>query len=200
MNHSLFYLYHLIIKHDVISPITGKRFGSAGKKLLFFKPFQIDRKRDYIHIGNNVVIRKYARINSYPGWNADKNNEPVVRIGDNCNFGQRLSLLAGGNITIGNNVLIASDVLITSENHSMNPEDEIPYMDQPLICSDVEIKDGCWIGEKVCIMPGVAIGKKCIIGAGSIVTKSIPDYCIAVGNPARIIKRYDFATHEWIRE
>ena len=198
MNRRLFYLYHLIVKHDLLSPIAIKRFGRAGKGLLIFKPIQLDRKRDFILLGDNVVIRKYARINCYPRWNAEKNNEPIITIGNNCIIGQRLSLLAGGKITIGNNVLMASDILVTSENHSIDPENEIFYMDQPLKCADVEIKEGCWIGEKVCIMSGVTIGKKSIIGAGSIVTKSIPDYSIAVGNPARVIKQYDFTQHQWV--
>jgi len=107
--------------------------------------------------------------------------------------------LGGGKIDIGTNVLIASHVLITSENHSIDPECNIEYMNQPLLCSDVKIEDGCWIGEKVCILPGVTIGKKSVIGAGSVVTKNIPAYCIAVGNPARIIKKYDFDSHKWIK-
>ena len=79
----------------------------------------------------------------------------------------------------------------------MNPESDIPYMDQTLSSQPVIIEDGCWIGEKVCIMPGVTIGRKSIIGAGSIVTKSIPGYCIAVGNPAKVIKKYNFKSHNW---
>lgn len=198
MNRKFYYYYHLFIKHDVFSPLFFRKFGQAGRNMLIFKPMQIDRKCKYLYLGDNVVIRKYARINRYPYRNETKDNEPVIKIGNNCNIGQRVSLLAGGNITIGDNVIMASDILITSENHSIDPESEIFYMDQPLKCSDVEIKEGTWIGEKVCIMPGITIGKKCVIGAGSIVTKSIPDYCIAVGNPARIIKKYDFFLHKWV--
>lgn len=198
MNRKLFYLYHLLVKHDMMSLIACKRFGKVGSNPLVFKPIQIDRKRNFVHIGDNVVIRKYARINAFPRKNAQKDNNPVVSIGNNCNIGQRVSLLAGGNIIIGNNVLMASDILITSENHSIDPESNLPYMDQPLKIADVEIEDGCWIGEKVCIMPGVRIGKMSVIGAGSIVTKSIPPYSIAVGNPAHVIKYYDFLKHEWV--
>lgn len=79
----------------------------------------------------------------------------------------------------------------------MNPESELPYMRQPLESKPVSIGDGCWIGEKVCILPGVTIGKKCIIGAGSVVIKSIPDYSIAAGNPAKVIKQYNFENHNW---
>ena len=72
-------------------------------------------------------------------------------------------------------------------------------MNQELTGKGVCIDEGSWIGEKVCILPGVTIGKKCIIGAGSVVTKDVPDYCIACGNPAKVIKKYDFDEHRWIR-
>ena len=96
-------------------------------------------------------------------------------------------------------VMVASNVLVTNENHGINPESTTPYMDQKLSAQDVKIGNGCWIGEKVSILSGVTIGEKCIIGAGSIVTKSIPSYSIAVGNPARIIKQYNFYTKRWER-
>ena len=79
----------------------------------------------------------------------------------------------------------------------MNPESQMPYMDQPLECKPVTIDDGTWIGEKVCILPGVTIGKKFIIGAGAVVNKSIPDYSMAAGVPAKVIKKYNFKTHSW---
>ena len=70
-------------------------------------------------------------------------------------------------------------------------------MSQPLSAKNVYIGNGCWIGEQVCILSGVSIGEKCIIGAGSVVTKSIPDYCIAAGNPAKVLKKYNFETKRW---
>ena len=66
--------------------------------------------------------------------------------------------------------------------------------------NEIKIEDGVWIGNSVIILPGVKIGKKSIIGAGSVVCKSIPDYCVAVGNPARIIKRYDHSSNIWRKE
>lgn len=124
-----------------------------------------------------------------------------ITIGNNCYIGFCFSALASveANIEIGDNVLFASNVLVTNENHGINPESTTPYMDQKLSAQDVKIGNGCWIGEKVSILSGVTIGEKCIIGAGSIVTKSIPSYSIAVGNPARIIKQYNFYTKRWER-
>ena len=86
---------------------------------------------------------------------------------------------------------------IVSHNHGMNPEESLSYMHQKLSAKCVTIGDGCWIGEKVQIMPGASVGKKCIIAAGAIVTKDIPDYSIAAGVPARVIKSYNFNTHRW---
>ena len=70
-------------------------------------------------------------------------------------------------------------------------------MKQDLKFKDVYVGDGTWIGEKVIILPGTSVGKKCVIGAGSIITKDVPDYCMAVGNPARVIKKYNTDTGVW---
>ena len=147
--------------------------------------------------GVNVGKNTYGKLNiNYTG----APNEALT-IGNNCYIGFGFSALASAeaNISIGDNVLFASNVLVTNENHGIDPESDIPYMDQKLSARDVVIGNGCWIGEKACILSGVTIGEKCIIGAGSIVTKSIPSYSIAVGNPARIIKQYNFQTKRWER-
>lgn len=137
-----------------------------------------------VHIGNDVRIQAYQPTS-------------ILTLGKNVYMCHRNSFLLGGNITIGDNTLMASDILISSENHGTNPESNLFYGQQELICKDVVIGEGCWIGEKAIILPGVTIGDKAIIGAGSVVTKSVPAFCIAVGNPAKIIKQYDFNLHSW---
>lgn len=87
--------------------------------------------------------------------------------------------------------------MIATENHGMDPESELPYSAQELKCGKVEIGKNVWIGQNVCILPNVSIGDNSIIGAGSIVTKNVPQYTIVAGNPAKIIKKYDFDTHQW---
>ncbi len=148
-----------------------------------------------ISIGDNSVILSHSRMANFQ----IEGVKPLIRIGSNCYIGYYFSVLNASGVDIGDNVLVASHVLISSENHGMDPESGLSYAAQPLVSSPVTIGDGCWIGEKVCVLPGVSIGKKCIIGAGSVVTKSIPDYSIAVGNPARIIKKYDFEVHDWVK-
>ena len=152
---------------------------------------------DTIDIGKNSKILSNGRIQLY----SDLVGKPVTfQMGQGCYVMRRFTALGAGNIRIGNEVLISDDVMIDTKNHGTNPENSTPYMDQPLCnINDVVIGEGTWIGTKVTILSGVSIGKKCIIGAGAVVTKNIPDYSIAVGNPAKVIKKYNFITKEWER-
>lgn len=86
-------------------------------------------------------------------------------------------------ITIGNNVAIGPEVSIFAAGHDYN------YIDLPDIAASVEIGNNVWIGGRSIILPGVKIGEGCIIGAGSIVTKDIEPWSVAVGAPAKIIKK-----------
>jgi len=145
-------------------------------------------------MGDNTTILSYARIQSY---HEKTSLPPVIKIGSHCSIGYYFSVVAAADIIIDDWVLIASNVLITSHNHGMDPESEIPYMTQDLTTGPVHIGRGCWIGEKVCILPGVTIGEKCIVGAGAVVSKSVPPYSIVAGNPAKVIKKYNFQEHKW---
>lgn len=147
-------------------------------------------KTTHLVVGKNVRFGHDTRINFFG------DNDQRLIIGNNCYFVNRNSFLVGGEISIGNNVLFASDIFVSSENHLIEPEIENSY--EKLERIPVSVGDGCWIGEKAIILPGVIIGKKCVIGAGSVVTKSIPDYSIAVGNPARVIKSFDLSIHKWL--
>ncbi len=188
---------------DVVHYLTRNGFGSEkwkrqfaylGKGASIAYPANL-LGFESISIGDNSVILSHSRISNFQ----IEGVKPRIRIGKDCYIGYYFSVLNASCVDIGDNVLVASHVLISSENHSMDPESDLSYAAQPLQSSPVTIGDGCWIGEKVCILPGVNIGKKCIIGAGSVVTKSIPDYSIAVGNPAKIIKKYDFEVHDWVK-
>jgi len=111
-----------------------------------------------IFIDENSVLNKNTHIN--PG-------NALVKIGRYCHIGQRLT--------------------IYGFNHNFERPKSIPY-DEVKISKDVIIKDFVWIGANVTILPGVSIGEGAIVGAGSVVTKDIPDFSIAAGNPARVIK------------
>ena len=186
-------VYHLIIKRDIVSKFYTNKFGGFGKNSVLYKPLYIKNKKD-IYIKENTTILNNVRMQVY---NDITKLDSKILIGKKCYIGYNASFLAGGNIIIEDGVLLASNILLSSENHSINPECEEYYMEQPLISKDIIIKEGCWIGENAKILPGVTIGKKSVIGAGSIVTTEKPNYCIAVVAPAKVIKKYNFKTHRW---
>ena len=113
-----------------------------------------------------------------------------------CIGGCRIT--CAGKIILDDDVLIGPAVFITDHNHGMNPEIKGGYSKQPLIVKNVCICEGVWLGQRVCVMPGVTIGAHSIIGANSVVTHDIPAYSIAVGAPAIVVKCWDFNQHKWV--
>ena len=107
-----------------------------------------------------------------------------IKIGDNVFINSNSLLMARGGITIEDEVMLAANVQLLSNNH-----DE--YDRQVLICKPILIKKGAWIGAGASILPGVTVGKYAIVGANSVVSKDIPDYAVAVGSPAKVIKYLD---------
>lgn len=192
-------MFHKLIKTCIYMYKTKEEkynralFKSIGKKSNIMYPFMISH-HEMISIGNNTIILPELRMQVFPENSGLKSE---ITIGNNCLFGQRCCILAGGNITIGDDVLVANGVSIISENHGMDPCDKNGYGNQPLLSKDIVIENGVWLGDGVKIMPGVKIGEKCIIGAGAIVTKNIPQYSIAVGIPAKVVKKYDFEKMVW---
>lgn len=179
-----------LILSYLINPISLLRMRKVGHFIDIRRGLRVNNPK-YIQLGNHVRIDRMSRLSSYEGGK--------ITIEDDCYIGQFFSVMAGGDVIIKKNTLIASFVAVVAENHSMDPEAGIRYGNQPLIKQDVEIGENCWIGEKAVILPGVTIGDWSIVGACSVVNKSVPAYSIVAGNPARVIKRYDFNTKTWVR-
>lgn len=112
----------------------------------------------------------------------------TVRIGAGSYFGPYVCMAGPGNITIGKNCLIASHTSLYANSHVFS-EVDIPINQQGLTVKGITIEDDCWIGTGVRIVDGITIGKGSIVGASSVVTKSIPAYSIAVGVPAQVIRQ-----------
>ncbi|NCD70759.1 DapH/DapD/GlmU-related protein [Mucilaginibacter agri] len=126
----------------------------------------------------------------------------LLRLGKNIQMNDYVHITAGNNVTIGDNVLIASRVYISDTSHGRYGPDEYnsPF-DIPvarlLFFKHVIIEDNVWLGEGVCVLPGVTIGFGAIIGANAVVTKNVPAMSIAVGAPAKVIKKFDEDTGRW---
>ena len=127
--------------------------------------------------------------------------ESTLKIGDNTEIGNHSTISSFANIIIGNGVLTGPHVFIADHNHKYsNPC--IPIYKQGIEIKSnacLTIDDGTWIGTNTVIIGNVHIGKNCVIGANSVVTKDIPDCSIAVGCPARVIKKYNFDKQCWER-
>ena len=126
-------------------------------------------------------------------------------IGKNCQLNDNCHIVAIDKVEIGDNFLCASKVFISDTSHGSYSIDgncdnplSIPK-DRELVSKPVIIGNNVWVGENVVILPGSQIGDGSIIGANSVVTKSIPPFSIAAGNPARLIKQYDFIEKRWRR-
>ena len=172
-----------------------------GTKLLFPKarlirfPIVI-RGKKYIDFGTKLTTGRRCRFDV----NGDHDGK-VLTFGSNVNMGDDIRISCVERVEIGSNVLMGSKILIIDNSHgSYSGADqsapETPPNSRELFSSPVSIGDNSWIGEQVVILPGVHIGSGCIVGAGAIVTKSIPDNCIVAGNPARIIKKWE--NGEWV--
>lgn len=160
--------------------------------------------------GKGAVIRKSrSRIDVFP-WNqfvvgADSlvedfttinNGAGDIIIGNNARIG--IGSVVIGPAKLGDKVGLGQHVFISGFNHGYE-DGTCDSNEQPLVKKEVVIDNDSHIGANSVVVAGVHIGKRCQIGAGSVVTKDIPDFCVAVGNPAKIIKRYDPSIQKWIK-
>lgn len=140
-----------------------------------------------ISIGNNSSIMSNCIIETC----AVNDNKPQLRIGDNVSVGEYTHITCANKVTIGNGVLTGRFVLITDNSHGNNTKevaDIAPLARYIHSNGPVYIGENVWIGDKVTILPNVTIGKGCIIAANAVVTKDIPEYSVAAGVPAKVIK------------
>ena len=132
-----------------------------------------------ITIGDNVYIQPYVLI---------KANGGKIRIGNNCFVNDQSMLFGHGGLTIGNDVHISPGVMTIPMNHVYKNPDVL-ISDQGETRKGIIIEDDVWIGAKVVILDGVTIGKGSVIGAGAVITKSVPPYSVAMGVPAKVVKQ-----------
>ena len=162
------HIYHLVAKW---LPNSFERGGQFAK---WFRAICCRQFLTHVGVGANIERNVYF-------------GDTDISIGDNGNLG--INCRAHGGFRMGNNVMMGADCIIYTRNHAFDRTD-IPMCEQGFQeARPVSIGDDVWIGGRVIILPGVKIGNGVIIGAGSVVTKDIPDYAVAVGNPA-VVKKF----------
>lgn len=163
--------------------------------------FPIDvRGRQFMSIAKGFTTGVGCRLEAYP-----IGNHKSLFISKNVQINDYVHITAMKRVSLGNNVLLASKIYISDCSHG-NYDGNMPQSSpleipskRPLTSNPVTIEDNVWLGESVSVLPGVTIGKGTIVGANAVVSKSLPSFVIAVGIPAKPIKRFDFDTRTWVK-
>jgi len=159
--------------------------------------------------GKNVIIRRWVRMDVLPfnpfsigdnsmieDFSTINNGVGAVSIGANSLVG--LGNVIIGPVTIGNDVILAQHIVASGLNHNYQDIQQ-PIHKQGVSVAPIVIEDECWIGANAVVTAGVTIGRHSVIAAGAVVTKDVPPYSVAVGNPARVIKKYDPEYKDWVK-
>lgn len=165
-----------------IGKIQAKRFQvQAGKNVYIGKHCALKGKSNIV-LEDDVTVRPYTQI-----WSGG-----AVKIGKGSEIGERCRISIANSLEIGEKVLLSPNVYITDCDHEYR-NIEVPVIDQGIVQKGqkVFIGEDSYIGINAVIVGNVRIGKHCVIGANSIVNKDIPDFCVAVGCPVKIIKSYN---------
>lgn len=163
-------------------------------------PFYV-RGRGHILFGKNFTSGVGLRVDAFDCGTCKFS----LIIGDDVQVNDYVHIGAAQSVKIGDGVLIASKVYISDHNHGayggdIDSSDPLSRPAARALCSSpVIIEDNVWIGESVAILPGVTVGEGCIVGANSVVTRSLPPYTVCVGSPAVPVKKFDFEGREWRR-
>jgi acetyltransferase-like isoleucine patch superfamily enzyme len=183
------YLWINDFRIKVYSMWISTNFKEFGNLSIIYYPIVIVGGK-YITIGRNTKLGAEGFLTAWDFYRGENYN-PEIIIGDNNWIGEGFHITSNNKIIIGNGVLMGKKVTISDNSHGKIEINQlsIPPIDRKLYSKGiVDIKDNVWIGDKVTILAGVTIGKNAIIGANSVVTKDIPENCVAGGIPARVIK------------
>jgi acetyltransferase-like isoleucine patch superfamily enzyme len=181
------------VRGRVFRLLFSRSFGAWGRRTLIVAPIAIEGPA-HIHLSDNVYVAAQTCLAAMPHTGAATCR---LEIGEGSRLGRFNHIYASRRVSIGRQVLTANGVYISDNVHGYR-DIEKAVLHQPIVqLRDVVIDDGSWIGHNACII-GASIGKHCIIGANAVVTRDVPDYCVVVGAPAVIIKRYDPTRGHWL--
>lgn len=174
----------------------ANRFAHFGDRSAICFPVAAVFGEAAIHIGDGCIIGPYVTLSA--GVSPDQTlDRTVVRIGDRCVIGKGSGVVGHQSIEIGDDVWTGHYVYVSDANHGYVDPDE-PVGKQFAAPRPVRIGSGSWLGHGALVLGGATIGEHVVVGAGAVVTGDLPDFCVAVGNPARVIRRY-VSGEGWVR-
>lgn len=180
------------IKYGICSANFQRKLKEHGKRIQI-KDRNLFEGLRYIEIGDDFSAQDGLWLGTYSQYGG-KSYSPSIKIGNNVHFSRNCHIGAINRVVIEDNVLLGSNVLINDHSHGVTFDFSRPRNQLPLYSKgDILIGANTWIGDNVIILPGVHIGKNCVIGANAVVTKSFDEEGLVIaGNPAYIVKRKDF--------
>lgn len=168
---------------------TARTFGAFGEGSLLGFPLGVIYNQRYIRIGSQTMIGPFVSLAAGMAPGQEMISDPVVSIGDRCVIGRGSYVIGHFSIEIGDEVQTGPNVYITDQNH-VYTDPIVPIGRQWPSERAVRIGAGSWLGTGVVVLPGACIGEHVVVGAGSVVSGELPDRSVAVGIPARVVKRY----------
>jgi acetyltransferase-like isoleucine patch superfamily enzyme len=184
------------VKSRLFTAIIRREFATFGEKSVVCPPFRFANLKS-IQVEDHVTINKDCWILVLR--NTRHTLTPRILIQSGAGIGMGATISAAAEVVIGRNAMLARNVYISDHKHAYDDVEQDISSQGISEPEPVRIGDGAWLGQNVCVLPGVQIGKHSIIGANAVVTKSVPDFSIAVGSPAVVIKKYNPITRSWER-
>jgi len=174
----------------------ARRFAHFGDRSAICFPVAALFGEGAIHVGDGCIIGPYVTLSA--GVSPEQVLDgTVVTIGDRCVIGKGSGIVGQQRIEIGNDVWTGHYVYVSDANHGYVDPDE-PVGKQFAAPRPVRIGSGSWLGHGALVLGGATIGEHVVVGAGAVVTGDLPDFSVAVGNPARVIRRY-VGGEGWVR-
>jgi lipopolysaccharide O-acetyltransferase len=183
-----------IIRTRLFTLLLSSQFNEIGSGSRIAPPFRF-HGLNQMSLGDRVMINRDCWIQTIPDDKPGK--EEKLIIGSHAGIGMGATISAARKVVIGENVLLARNVYIADHAHAFD-NIAVPIMHQGISgIAPVSIGRNTWLGQNVVVLPGATIGEHCVIGANSVVNSSIPDFSVAVGAPARVVKQYNQQSGKW---
>jgi len=168
--------WRAVIRQQARGMWTLRSIKSRGARPIVFGKPVIDATD--LEVGDDFKVWSGPRVTMISGWGR-------MRFGDRCFVNVGTTIISVEEIVVGDDVAFANDVYVMdSDSHGVEGR---PHKQAP-----VRIGDGCWIGTRAIILPGVTLGKRVLVAAGAVVTRDVPDDCLVAGNPARVVRELTY--------